>query len=289
MTDSANGSVADANPPAGNPDANNGPAANGSAADAPKSFLDGLSEGNRKLAENKGWKSDGDIDKVFSSYAELERQQGESLRVPAQDAAADEWEKFYSKAGRPEKPDYEFKRPEGLPPELPYDETFANSAKPWLYEAGLNPRQAQIIHDRFAKFQADQVGARIADISKSVETTHDDLVKDWGPTDGEKFKGSLETANRAIAKLGLEEAFKKAGLILQDGSLTDASIARALHAVGSNMFREDSLADGGSGAGGENPWKTGHVSKQAQMVKNEPDRARTLIREAGKNPADYRL
>ena len=95
MTDSATeGSVEQPSAvSAGNLDAQ--PAAdNGSTATPAPSWLEGLSEDNRKLAENKGWKSPEDIEKVFSSYSEMEKAQGASLRVPKDDAPKEEWDKF---------------------------------------------------------------------------------------------------------------------------------------------------------------------------------------------------
>ncbi|TIM25856.1 MAG: hypothetical protein E5Y69_26750, partial [Mesorhizobium sp.] len=85
-----------------------------------KSWFDGLSEGNRKLAETKGWTKPESLDRVFTSYAELERQQGESLRVPAADAPGEDWDRFHARlplAMRPlTSPDkVEYRRPDGLP------------------------------------------------------------------------------------------------------------------------------------------------------------------------------
>ncbi|TIS05585.1 MAG: hypothetical protein E5X14_19710, partial [Mesorhizobium sp.] len=97
MTDLAEaGSVASR--PAGNLATPPAHGDNGSAPAVGRSwFFDGLSEGNRKLAEAKGWNKAESLDRVFTSYAELERQQGESLRVPAKDAPKEEWDRFHSR------------------------------------------------------------------------------------------------------------------------------------------------------------------------------------------------
>ncbi|TIU00017.1 MAG: hypothetical protein E5W39_17425, partial [Mesorhizobium sp.] len=92
MTDLADAGSVVASPQAGNlarPPANGD---NGSAPPADKSWFDGLSEGNRKLAETKGWTQPESLDRVFTSYAELERQQAESLRIPAADAPGEDWD-----------------------------------------------------------------------------------------------------------------------------------------------------------------------------------------------------
>lgn len=295
MADLAEGSVAET--PAGNPATPAPIADNGSAAEGAKSWFDGLSEGNRKIAEAKGWtKPDASIDKVLTSYVELERQQGESLRVPAADAPKEEWDKFHSRLPEDMRPvaadKIEFKRPEGLPENLPYDEGLANASKPWMAEAKLSAKQAQVVHDKFAAYQAEQATAQLAVIAKSVETTHDELVKDWGPKDSDGFKEKLTVADRAMKKLGLVDAYKAKGILLADGSLTDPQIAKAFHAIGEAMFKEDRI-DGDGNPTGVNPFKRGadgkipNVTAISALIQSDPERAKRLCREAGENPDQW--
>lgn len=293
------GSVPEGNPPpAGNPAPPAPPADNGSAADAPKSWFAGLSEGNLKIAEAKGWtKPDASIDKVLTSYVELERQQGESLRVPAPDAPKDEWDKFHSKLPEDRRPvaspdKIEFKRPEGLPADLPYDENLANTSKAWMVEAGLTSKQSQIMHDKFAGQMAEMATAQQAAIAKSVETTHDDLVKDWGPKDSDGFKAKLAIADRAMKKLGLVDSYKAKGILLADGSLTDPQIAKAFQAIGEAMFKEDTI-NNDPASSGVNPFKRGADGKIVSpsaisaLIQSDPERAKRLCREAGENPDQW--
>lgn len=289
MTEAAPGSVAVVTPPAGNLETQQKPPENGSAGgDGTKTWLDGLSEGNRKLAETKGWKAPEDLDKAFTSYTELEKLQGSSLQMPAADAPKEKLDEFYKKLGRPDSPDkYEFKRPEGLPAELPYNDDLAKAAKPWMHDAGLNPKQAQSVHDGFVKFAAEQQQAAIAVQAKAVEETHDALVKDWGPQESEGFKTKHTLMSRAATKLGLADALKKGGLILPDGAITDPQIAKALAAVGEAMFKEDTIVENGGASGGENPFKRdakGSIpspSAISALIKSDPERAKRLAREAG--------
>lgn len=294
MAEAALGSVAET--PAGNPPPQTPPADNGSATGGGNSWLSGLSEGNRKLAETKGWTAPESADKVLSSYAELERMQGESLRMPKPDAAPDEWKNFYSKLGRPESPDkYEFKRPENLPADIAYSDDLAKAAKPWMHEAGLNPKQAQQVHDKFVGYAAQQEQARKAAIVQAVEQTHDDLIRDpeWGPKDSETFKTKYALADRALKKLGLTEAYQKSGLILSDGSLTDPQIAKAFAKIGEAMFREDTIDGGGGAMTGENPFKRDPAGKIkspgaiSALIKSDPERAKRLAREAGEPESNW--
>jgi hypothetical protein len=283
MTTAADGSVAEK--PAGTPDGQNAGADNGSAAAAASPFAGLQDEGTRKWVETKGYKSVEDLAKAAVNQESL---LGSSVRRPADDAPATEWDKFYSKIGRPEKPDaYELKRPDGLPADLPYDETLASSFKTWAHGAGLNGKQAQSLHDAFALAQAERAKEHVTALSKAVETTADALVKEWGPTDSEGFKTKHELANRAIKKLGLVESFKKSGIILQDNALTDPALAMAFSEIGAKMFAEDRI-DGDGSSGGKNPFDkkkgTFNLSEITALIKSDSDKARRLAREAGENP-----
>ncbi len=288
MSDMATaGSVVAEQPPAGTPAAPPASGVNGSAPPADSNNqLSGLSEGTRKLIETKGYKSPEDIAKA---YINMEQKFGSMLAPPAPDAPAEEWAKVYSKLGRPESPDkYEFKRPEGLPADITYSDELAKAAKPWMHEAGLNPKQAQSVHDKFVGYVAQQEQARRDAIVQAVQQTHDVLVKDWGgPPDSPAFKEKLTLADRALKKLGLADGLKKAGVLLPDGSLTDPQIAKAFATVGEAMFREDTIDGSVPGATGENPFKrdpAGHIkspSAISALIKSDPERAKRLAREAG--------
>ncbi|WP_024337986.1 hypothetical protein [Bradyrhizobium japonicum] len=283
MTTADAGSVAQQSAAsAGTPDTQNAGADNGSAAAAASPFAGLQDEGTRKWVETKGYKSVEDLAKAAVNQESII---GSSVRRPADDAPAAEWDKFYSKIGRPEKPDaYELKRPDGLPADLPYDEALAGSFKTWAHQAGLNGKQAQSLHDAFALAQAEQAKAHVTALTKAVETTADALAKEWGPQDSETFKAKHELANRALKKLGLVESFKKSGIILNDGALTDPALAVAFSQIGEKMFAEDTI-DGEGGQGGPNPFKgEKNLTQITALVKSDPDKARRLAREAGVDP-----
>jgi hypothetical protein len=293
MTDTAEAGSVAAEQPAGNPAQPTLPADNGSAAEGAKSWFDGLSEGNRKLAETKGWTTDDGPEKIVTSYAELERKIGEGLRVPAPDAPKEEWDKFHSRLPEDMRPvsspdTLTYKLPEGLPEDLPYNEELAAASKQWAVELGASAKVAQGFHDKFALLMADQHKAQQAAVAQKVEATYDDLVKDLGPADSEPFKAKLAVADRTLKGLGLEEAFKETGILLPDGTLTNPQIARALIAVGDKMFSEDTI-DHTPYLGGENPFKkladgSRNVKAISALVANDPERAKRLAREAGENP-----
>ncbi|MER9328187.1 hypothetical protein [Mesorhizobium sp. M0488] len=182
----------------------------------------------------------------------------------------------------------EYLRPEGLPENFAYSDELAEASKAWAVEAGASPKIAQAYHDRFVGYMAEQAQAQEVALARSVEATHDDLVRDWGPTDSDGFRRKLEVANRAMKKLGLIDAYKAKGILLPDGALTDPQIAKAFHAIGEAMFVEDTIDGGGRSSGG-NPFKRNAAGERnltaiSALVKSDPARARRLAREAGEDP-----
>ena len=292
MTDLADaGSVdAAAQPPAGTPAEPSQAAENGSAGASEQNPFAGLSEGTRKWVETKGYKT---IDDAIAGGMNAESRLGSAVNVPAADAPQEEWDKFVSKLPEDRRPiaspdKIEFKRPEGYPEDVPYNDELAKASKPWMHEAGLSPKQAQVVHDKFVTYMAEQAKAQQAVVAEQVKTTHDALVKDWGPLDSDRFKQNLELADRALKKLGLADVYKAKGILLPDGSLTDPQVALAFKAVGETMFRDDTIGTGGR-PGGDNPFRRlpngeRDVAGINALVRKDPQTAARLAREAGDDP-----
>lgn len=269
--------------------------ANGSGGEV-KGWFDGLQdEGNRSVAQAKGWHNK-DLDSVLGEYRTLERRLTEvttsAIKPPSPDAPKEEWDAFAAKLGRPEKPDgYAFKLPEGLPETFPYDDTSAAKFKAWAHEAGLSPRQAQTLHDQFVKDQASNVTAFMEAAQKREEEAHQALVGEWGDPASEKYKRNQEMANRTLRHGGgeaLVSELKSIGALGPDGAVRSPLFAKLLAKIGSETYAEDSLY-GGQGSMGPNPFaaETENLTKQAEIVRSDPDLAKVLIKLAGKNPDIY--
>lgn len=293
MSDQAPAGSVTAEPSAGAPAQPTPPADNGSAAGADTPFSGLQDEGARKWVETKGYKTVADV--VTAAHS-LETKLGTAFTAPSADAPKEEWDKFWTKLPEDRRPiaspdKIEFKRPESLPENVPYSAELATASKTWMHEAELNPKQAQVVHDKFVGYMAEQAQAQQVAVAKSVEDTHDALVKEWGPQDSEGFKTKLELANRAMKKLGLVDAYKAKGILLPDGALTDNQIAIAFSAIGEAMFKEDSIgAD--PAPGGANPFKKDangnrNMTEISALVKRDPERARQMAREVGENPDSW--
>lgn len=256
-----------------------------------KAWVAGLqSEENRTLVAAKQW---GSVDDALKSYRELQTHASKGLHLPGEHATAEDWNAFYSKMGRPEKPDgYQLKlNAESVPTDFPYDEKSAIEFRNWAHEAGLSPRQAQMLHDKFVGYQAGAFSQSKEGAVKREGDTHRDLIKDWGDADTSSYKQNVELMSRAITQLGLKDALTELGALSADGAVRNSKVAKALARVGKELFSEDTMATTASGVI-SNPFSEGssfNLTQQGQLIRSDPRKAAALIRAAGKNPADYRL
>lgn len=246
-------------------------------------------EENRALVEAKQWKSPDD---AIRSYRELEHHASKSLKMPGDNATAEDWDKFYSKLGRPESPDkYELKlNTEAVPQDFPYDETSAIEFRKWAHEAGLAPAQAQALHDKFVGYQAQSFTAARESLARAEGDAHREIVRDWGDTDTASYRQNVEYMSRAVAQLGLKESLMKGGLLSHEGAVLDHKVASALAKVGKELYGEDTMATNASGIL-KNPFSAEHenLTEQGKLLREDPRKAASLIRAAGQNPATYGL
>jgi len=288
MTDATEGSVAGEIPSAGNPEEANATVLTNGSGGGGSDWWSGLQdEGNQSLVETKGWK-DKPLDEVLKAYRGLESQQGRALVPPGEGASQDEWNAFYEKLGRPGKPEgYQFKVPESVPQEMPYDAASAEKFKAWAHKAGLTPSQAQVIHDEFLADTAARMSAAQQEAGKAVEDAHRAIVKEWGDPETDTYKRNVELADRAARKLGLVDALKRRGAIGSDGSVMDADFAFALSKIGAELYAEDKLHGGPTAM--RNPFSEKHfnLTEQGKLVREDPELAKSFIRSAGLKVEDY--
>lgn len=246
-------------------------------------------EDNRALVEAKQWKSPDD---AIRSYRELESHLSKNLTVPGADASADEWNAFYGKLGRPDTADkYELAlNTETVPQDFPYDENSALEFRNWAHEAGLSPRQAQVLHDKFVAHQAGGFTAMRENAAKLEGDTHREIVNQWGDPDTDGYKKNLEYASRAIGQLGMKDELIRLGALSSEGSVLSSKLAFALAKVGKEMYAEDSVATNANGTV-NNPFSTENfnLTQAGALIRSDPAKAKSMIRSAGLNPADYGL
>lgn len=268
---------------------------NGSGGVVANDWTAALDEDTRKTVGAKGWKSPAD---AVKSYTELFRTYTETtqnaLKLPAPDAPDAEWDAVFAKMGRPEKPEgYEFKLPDGLPDVFFYDDTAAQEFRAMAHEAGLSPKQAAKLHDKWVLSQAHKAATFAEKMETQAREAHNALVKEWGDPDSESFKRYRELSNRAIRHNGgdaLLSELKSVGALGPNGEVRTPALAKMLAKVGTELYAEDSLY-GGPGGGGPNPFsdKTVNLTEQTRLIRTDPDRARALIRATGQDPSLWKL
>lgn len=155
------------------------------------------------MRADKSFESFKDIGSFAKSFLDTKRMVGDAIRMPKADAPPEEWNKIYDRLGRPESPEkYEIKRPE-LPEGTPYDEDAEKSYKTWAHEAGLNPRQAQALFDKYTAFQTE----KISNYTKEMETGVTELKKEWGGD----YDKRIGLAQRAVNEVAGEDVKKLLG------------------------------------------------------------------------------
>lgn len=256
-----------------------------------------LNEDNSAWLANKGFKSNDDI---VNSYRNLERQLGNSVTLPGDDAKPEDLAKFRSRLGVPDKPDgYELKLPDGLPEQMPYPDEDVAAFKGWAHEAGLTPKQAQAIHDKFVAKQAEALQGWEQTVNARLAETQAELIKENGPTDSQKFQQFVADAARGLKAVdviapGMRQELAELGaLIVRDGKPYPASarVMKVLATLGTLYGEDGGLIGSGNTAGGDNPFVPGHsynVTQQALLRRTDPERAKALYLQAGGDPRRWR-
>lgn len=177
--------------PAGNPSAT---PVTPPATDWTSSFDDST----KGIIQTKGWKSPAD---VVGSYANLEKllgaeKAGRAVVPPKADGTPEEWAAFYNKMGRPEKADgYNIQAPEGG------NDEFAKSASTWFHEAGLTPKQAEVITAKWNEHINGTMTQQQEAFAQTAEVDVQELKKAWG----NEFEAKSELARRALRESGLSK------------------------------------------------------------------------------------
>ncbi|POF29600.1 hypothetical protein CLV41_10823 [Roseibium marinum] len=270
-------------------------------------FLSALSDEDKAFASENGWRGVGN---VLESYRSLQEQLSGSLTVPDKTASAEAKAAFYADISRnwTPKEGYQFKLPDALPENFPYDQSFAEEAGGWFQEAGLHPDAAQALHDRWVGKMAEQFAsheetAREASLkqTETAEAAHLALVKEYGEPDSDSYQNVVAKADRAISGLksagvDLTNWFSEKGALTEAGKdglqkVIDPVAVKLLAFVHDSAFAEDGLSGLGEGPGGANPFDKGNpnLRLQSELLESNPARARQLIVSAGRDPRMFGL
>jgi hypothetical protein len=144
------------------------------------------------------------VDDVLNEYLQQKEvldthEKNGLVRLPSEEAKAEEIEQFFKRLGKPETPaEYGFKAPEEWPEGLDYSDERAAKFAEMAHRHNLTATQAQGLfgdfHDMVRSEFAEGVAAQEDRLVANIET----LEKVWGPADGEKFNQERANALRAF-------------------------------------------------------------------------------------------
>lgn len=138
---------------------------------------------------------------LAKSYVELEAKLGKGVSMPEKDASPEEWDKFYSKLGRPKQAsDYAIEPVEGFE----VDDDNLTELKAAFHKAGLTVSQANAVFKHIASQAAGNMSAQQEALAKAQEEHMAALQEAWGP----KYNERVELTKRFILKVGGEKAIE---------------------------------------------------------------------------------
>lgn len=283
-TDNGGGPISSDNQNAGN-DAGGGAPDNSSGGNAPVSsgFAQALNADNLGYAQKKGWKLD-DPNVVLTSYRELEKHNSTKL----------------AEFAPPTNPtEYKFTAPDGVPSEGFINPELESTFRQWAHKAKVPAGMASDLYDSFVKHSyttyMDAQKTRNTQVAETVTKAHDELIKAWGAKETPAFKQNVEMSRRAMTNLDpeLKASLKSLGILADytddagktEEVVTNATIFKALAKAGASLYAEDRVF--GARPQGENPFdanesrKPGAMQRQGEILRNDPELAKTLIKAAG--------
>jgi hypothetical protein len=232
----------------GSEQASGNPAAGGAtppaAPAAPAHWSSGIEDAELKgWVENKGFHQK-DPAEVARSYRNLEKmfgadKAGRTVEIPADEKDASQWDSFYNKLGRPEKPEkYELAVPEGADPK------FADWAKGTFHKLGLTTKQAKALSEGWNEYVTGQAKSQIENYELTVQKEDEALTKEWGAAKEAKIQQAKNATREFVLKAGLgKEVVDK----LED-ALGYGGLMRFMSAIGEKIG-ESTFVSGDQNAG----------------------------------------
>lgn len=162
----------------------------------------------------------------------------DKVTLPGEHATADEVNEFYTKLGRPVKPDdYKFQAPEKLPEGVTWDSTGNKAFAEKAHELGLSSKQAEALYAWHSGIQLERLNSMPQALEQQRAEAETELKKEWGAA----FNQQLVLAQRAANTYGALEDFERLGI----GN--NPAVLKFLAKVGASIS-EDKLKGGAQSA-----------------------------------------
>lgn len=161
---------------------------------APADWTSGLDDTTKGYVQTKGFK---DPASVLESYRNMEKLLGvpkeRLLQIPENTADKAAMDAFYSKLGRPEKPEGYGVKAEGA------DQDFLKWATGTFHELGLSKDQGLNLVNKWGEYAKQFEDAQKADLETKIKAEQDGLKKKWGAA----YDKNLKQVKAAMTKFGV--------------------------------------------------------------------------------------
>ena len=150
----------------------------------------------RAHVEAKGYKNPAELALANYSLTKMQRGDPSVIGVPGAEATSEDWNAFYTKLGRPEAATgYDFKFADGVKPA----DNMVEFARNTFHEAGLTPKQAQMVADRWNTFAGEAAQKNTTSTAETNTTELTALQDKWGA----ELDKNKAAGQRAVQALGL--------------------------------------------------------------------------------------
>lgn len=233
------------------------------------SWRDGIGEEYRNHPSLKDYK---DLNGLAKSHINLQSMLGrDKVPLPKEDAPKEEWDAFYSKLGRPEKPeDYGFSKPDGFPDGVAYDEAGAAEFAQFMHEQGLTKKQGAAIFEKYNAWASGKA-TRFAEEQALQQQEWENAIKaEWG---------AAFDQNVAIAQAGLKAVSpsgKLAGLLRETGMGSDPELVKELYAIG-KLTQEDTAIGRASSTNGGYAMTPQEAANEKARLMTDKDFVRKMV------------
>ena len=177
---------------------------------------------------------------------DLDGKLANSIQLLKDDASDEDRATFFTKIGRPEKPEgYQFTKPT-LPEDLKYDEDQEKEFRGTAHKLGLSTPQATGIYDWYHQNILTSYTALETARKKEFDDSSAALKKEWG----DNYETNTEIAKRAAhaveEKLGIKGF---TDLMDSSGFGNNPLLVKAFHAIGTRIMDDKMLKGASSGEG----------------------------------------
>ncbi len=247
----------------GDPNAGGDPAGNGGdpAGDGgqdTKTWRDELIT-SEDLRNDPGLKDYKDIDGLVKSHVSLQKMMGNSFKRPEEGADQSEWDTFYNKLGRPEKPeDYQYERPT-LPEGVSYDEAGESEFLRLAHAEGFTQKQAafalNLYNERLKNAWIDNAGNQ----QRAGIEAQTNLKKEWG---GDYTK-KMDMAQNAFKQFATPEDI---AYMEKTGKGNDPVLLRMFATIGERVMESEDIT------ANNDDWLTSTTAKkEAQEIRTNSE------------------